>query len=97
MYAKLNRLAKMSLPTGVGIMTGPVMSITIGDWFINEICVIESLDFAIDIEHPWEINIESDKGVGELPQIVKVSVGLKVIGNTVMNQDYTVFGTTIIK
>ena len=63
---------------------------------INEICNITSLDFQIDQEYPWEINVEKDRfDVGELPQIVKVSLGLNVIGNTPMNDNYKIFGTSI--
>lgn len=95
-YHKLERLTKFSLPTGIGIMRGPVVTVTVGDWFVNELCVIESLDFQIDQEYPWEINVEKDTvDVGELPQIVKVSLGLKVIGNTPMNDNYAIFGTSI--
>jgi len=95
-YTKLERLAKMALPTGVGVMIAPMVEITVGDWFIGETCNIISLDFDIDPEHTWEINIEEDlKTVGELPHIVKVSVGLNVIGNTVMNNSYKIFGTNI--
>lgn len=95
-YHKIEKLTKFSLPTGIGIMRAPIVMITVGDWFVNELCVINSLDFTIDQEYPWEINVEKNTSeIAELPQIVKVTLGLNVIGNTPINDSYAIFGTSI--
>lgn len=96
MYKKLQFLAKLTLPTGLGAMTGPVMEFTIGDLVENELCHLTSLSFDIEPDYSWEVNLEGN--FVELPHIIKVSMGIYIIGNTVMNTDsYQIFGTAANK
>lgn len=93
MYKKLNRLTKMVMPIGTGIMVGPMIKATIGDYLIDTPALITSLDFNIEKDYPWEINLEQDETtVGELPQIIKVSMGLRIIGKGALEvNSYTPF------
>lgn len=93
MYSKLEGLAQLTMPTNTGIMVAPFMEFNIGSWFENEIGHITTLDYSIDIDYPWEINLQGD--FLEMPHIIKVSMGIFIIGRTSMETNaYSIFGTT---
>lgn len=95
MYQKLNLLAKLALPQGTGTMIAPLVGFTLGDWFVDELCHLTSLSFDIDPDYPWEVNVEKNLSgdVAELPQVVKVSMGIYIIGNNNMEiSNYNIFG-----
>jgi len=94
-YSKLQKLAKLTMPVGIGVMNAPIFKLTLGDWFKEEICHLNSLTYTVETEYPWEVNIEESNDVGELPHYVKVSMGIYIIGKTVMNTNYNVFGDKI--
>lgn len=90
MYAKLNELNNMVLPDKVGLMVAPFIKFTLGDYFVNIPAYITSLRYEILDEFPWEINIDDGK-LGELPQYIQVTIGLKIVGNespTAANQSF---------
>jgi len=96
MYQKLQELAKFTMPENVGLMVAPVLELYLGDWFSGEKCHITSLGYGIETEYPWEINIENSEDVGELPHIIKVTMGIYIIGNRSMTStDYAVFGKPV--
>jgi hypothetical protein len=84
-WRKLNALAGYTAPDyGVrGIAyTGPWMRVTIGDLYYQQAAIITSLSYTLnDSDTTWEINIENDPDMMQLPQKVTVSMGLTLIGN----------------
>jgi hypothetical protein len=96
MYAKLQKLVNLTMPTDVGVMVGPTFEFTLGDYFDKEICHISSLTFSVEDEYPWEVNIEKSTQIAVVPHIIKVSLGIYIIGNKVMTTTaYKPFGTAI--
>jgi hypothetical protein len=84
-YRKLNALAGYTTPdysgTNIGFK-GPWMRITVGDLYNQMPVIISSLSYTLgDTDSPWEINIEDDKNMMQVPLMVKVSIGFNVIGN----------------
>lgn len=84
-YRKLNALAGFTAPDYSGNtigLTGPWMRITIGDLFNQVPVVISSLSYTFgDSESPWEINIENDGSMMQVPYKVQVSVSFSVISD----------------
>jgi hypothetical protein len=79
-WRKLNYLASWTAPryTG-GSMKGPYLRMTMGNLFQETPCFISSLNFTVDAETPWEINIENDADMLQLPHGVNVSIGLTML------------------
>jgi len=79
MYRKLNYLASNLAPdySEVGYMRGPLVSLTIGGYFYEQVGFITGLSFEMDENTPWEIGIDAkgdkDKSVKELAHIIKVT------------------------
>lgn len=79
MYKKLNYLASQLAPdySEFGYMRGPLIQLTIGGYFYEQVGYLTSLAYDIPEESPWEIGIdekgEYDSSVKELPHIIKVS------------------------
>jgi hypothetical protein len=93
MYKKLNALSKMTIPdiSGNGLMISPFIRFQLGD-YIKDVGHITSLTFDIDTEYPWEINIENDDCVAEVPQIIKVSMNIFIVGEQQINyKNYDAF------
>ena len=82
-YRKLNALAGYTAPTYVAnsiALEAPWMRITIGDLYVQTPVVLSSLGFTYDIEStPWEINIEQDKEMMQVPRKISVSCGFNLI------------------
>jgi len=82
LYNKLNKLVSNTAPDLIrigSVMRGPMMRLTIGDYIFREYGFINSLDINIDENTTWEINLENDKSIGELPHILNVNVGYTLI------------------
>ena len=85
MYKKLNYLASTLAPTYTksGYMAGNLSQMTIGGYLYEQPGFIESLNFDIPQESPWEIGIdttgETDSTVKELPHIINVNLKFKPI------------------
>jgi hypothetical protein len=79
MYKKLNYLASQLAPdySKFGYMRGPLIQLTVGGYFYEQVGILNNLTFDITEETPWEIGIDDtgdyDPSVKELPHIIKVS------------------------
>jgi len=90
MYTKLNYL--QSVMTGdyskSGYMAGNIINMTVGGYFWETPCVINSMNITIPGESPWEIGVADDtsqqgynpgqsipteKGVKEMPHVIQVT------------------------
>lgn len=82
-WRKLNALAGYTAPEYDPqsiAMIAPFMRITIGDLFVQQAVIITSLTFTLhDTDTNWEINIENDKTMMQVPHKVAVSLGLTPI------------------
>jgi hypothetical protein len=75
MYFKLNRLAQKSAPTySGGLPQGPMNRITVGDYFKNQLCFINSVGYTMNEQSPWDI----DPG-RQLPYYIDVEIGGDII------------------
>lgn len=82
-YRKLNALAGYTAPTydtdSIGLI-GPWMRITIGDLLVQQPVIMDSLSLQLsDADTPWEINIENDPEMKQVPKKIGVTMQLKVI------------------
>jgi hypothetical protein len=88
MYQKLNFLASSLAPdySAGGYMRGNLAVITIGGYLFDQPGIINSINYSVPTESPWEIGINDgkddpvagtkygyDKDVKELPHIIKVT------------------------
>ena len=82
MYQKLNFLASSLAPdySAKGYMRGNLAVITIGGYLFDQPGIINSINYSVPTESPWEIgindsvtNFDSDHTVKELPHIIKVT------------------------
>lgn len=83
-WRKLNALAGYTAPnyTNTIALEGPWMRLTVGDLFFQTPVVMNSLSYTLtDDETTWEINIEDDPTMMQVPKKVSVSCGFNVIGN----------------
>jgi hypothetical protein len=91
MYKKLNHLVSQvypdyshgsTAPSGAGsVMRAPIIKLTLGDYMYRVPGFLENVNLTIPQNVPWEINLEEDKDMGQLPQVVEVSVSFKPIMN----------------
>jgi hypothetical protein len=89
-WRKLNALAGYTAPkydkNNIG-MIAPWIRITIGDIFYQQAAVISSLQYTYyDAETPWEINIENDPEMMQVPMRVDVSLSLKIVTDSLPQQ-----------
>ena len=82
-WRKLNALAGYTAPTydvnSIGII-GPWLRITVGDLLVQQPVIIESLSYTLnDDQTTWEINIEQDPEMKQVPIKISVTLQLKVI------------------
>ena len=80
-WRKLNALAGFTAPEYIDsiAMKGPWMRITIGDLFVQQPVVLNSLSYTYDMDAPWEINIEADPTMMQVPLKIDVQCGFNVI------------------
>ena len=83
MWRKINGLTSYTMPTynTGGRMIGPFMRITIGNLFQNSPGFIETLSVSIPDEATWEINLENDKDMLQLPMMAEISVTFKILAD----------------
>ena len=95
MWRKLNYLATYTMPTynsGAPTYRGNFLRITIGDLFISQPVFITSLTYTLaDQETTWEINIEEDNNMKQVPQKVEVQMGLQFIGDQIPKKDMSAY------
>jgi hypothetical protein len=83
MYSKLNYLASSMAPTYTpeGYMAGNIVVITIGEYIYEQYAIINSLNYKIPEESPWEITIGQGSNLDELPHYIDVSLKFKPLHN----------------
>jgi hypothetical protein len=82
LYNKLNLLLGQVYPDyspNQGIMRAPVVRVTIGDYLYRVPGFIESINLTVDNNTPWEINLDGNKDLAQLPQVVDVAVTFRPI------------------
>lgn len=82
-YRKLNALAGYTAPTynpeSIS-MEGPWMRLTVGDLLVQQPVVLTSLSYTYDVgDAPWEINIENDPNMMQVPFQISVQMQFNVI------------------
>ena len=83
MWRKLNFLASYTMPDFIGgYAAGPFMRLTLGDLFHKCPGFIESLSYTVPDDTPWDIGDDSvnNEDAKQLPTMIDVSVGYKIIG-----------------
>ena len=82
-YRKLNALASYTAPkygTSTLAMKGPWMRMTLGDLLVQQPIVLTSVGYTFqDQETTWEINIEEDPTMMQVPHKVAVQLGMHII------------------
>lgn len=83
-YRKLNALAGYTAPTydpNSIAMIAPWMRLTIGDLYVQTPVVMTSLGYTYAMDASWEINIERDTQMMQVPKKISVSCGFNVISD----------------
>lgn len=83
-YRKLNALAGYTAPTynPTSIaMEGPWMRLTIGDLYRQQPVVLTSLSYTFAVDAPWEINIEDDPTMMQVPLKIGVQCSFNMISD----------------
>jgi len=81
-YRKLNALAGYTAPTydpSSITMEAPWMRLTIGDLFYQQPAIINALSYTYAMDAPWEINIEDDPNMMQVPMKISVQCGFNLI------------------
>ncbi len=82
-YRKLNALAGYTAPTYNPesiAMEAPWMRLTIGDLLVQQPVVLSSVSYTYDVgDAPWEINIENDPNMMQVPFKISVQMQFNVI------------------
>jgi hypothetical protein len=89
MYQKLNYLMSNLMPDYGGDITmrGPLVKMTVGNWIDGQDGIINSLNYTIPNDSPWEIAIGDEELI--LPHIVEVSMTFTPIGSQTRANNYT--------
>jgi len=83
-YRKLNALAGYTAPTynpDSIAMEGPWMRITIGDLYRQQPVVLTSLSYTFAVDAPWEINIENDDEMMQVPLKIGVQCSFNMVSD----------------
>jgi len=79
-WRKLNYLASWTAPKyGGDRFTNPMIRITLGNLFQQTPCFINGLTYTVDENTPWEINLENDPNMMQVPHGVNASIQLTMI------------------
>ena len=100
LYNKLNMLMGQVYPDyspTQGIMRSSLVRVTIGDYLYRVPGFLESVNFTIGDNTPWEINLEDDRSgnIAQLPQVVDVSVSFKPILDVLPRRANTISTTAV--
>jgi hypothetical protein len=80
MWRKLNYLSSWTAPNySSGVMRGGYIRFTLGNMFQETPCFISGLTISTDTDTPWEINLENDEEMLQLPHGVNVSMQLTML------------------
>jgi hypothetical protein len=83
-WRKLNALAGYTSPTYDPesiAMIAPWMRLTVGDVFVQAPVVLTSISYDFAMDAPWEINIEDDPTMMQVPLKIGVSLNFNMIGD----------------
>jgi hypothetical protein len=83
-YRKLNALAGYTAPTYNTksiAMEGPWMRLTIGDLYRQQPVVLTSLSYTFAVDAPWEINIEDDDEMMQVPLKIGVQCSFNMVSD----------------
>ena len=93
MWRKVNYLMSLCYPhvnESTGQMVGPVVGLTLGDWFQDEPGFFDSVNITVDTSSPWEVNFEDQRfnagNIGEQLLDSALKGGLKGAINTGLNK-----------
>ena len=89
-YRKLNALAAFTSPIYNEesiAMEAPWMRLTIGDLFRQQPVVMSSLSYEYAFDAPWEINIEDDKEMMQVPLKISVQCQFNMITDYLPNKN----------
>jgi hypothetical protein len=81
-WRKLNALAGYTAPEYSAdsiALIAPWIRFTVGDLFIQQPAVIKSLGYTYDMDASWEINVEDDPEMMQVPFKVDVNMSLSVL------------------
>jgi len=85
MYQKLNFLMGNLMPdyNSQGLMRGPMVKMTVGNWIDGQDGVLNSLSYTVPQDSPWEIGLRVNNGIEPLilPHILDVSMTFTPIGS----------------
>lgn len=93
-YRKLNALAGYTAPTYNAksiAMQAPWMRITIGDLFVQQPVTLTSLSYTFATDAPWEINIEDDSTMMQVPLKIGVQCSFNMITDYLPKQKGTFY------
>ncbi|HCT51144.1 MAG TPA: hypothetical protein DF712_01670 [Balneola sp.] len=81
-WRKLNFLASYTAPEYLdnGQMKAPFTRLTMGDIFYNEPGFLNSLTYTYE-DNGWDINLEQDQKMYQVPMVIKVNVAFTPVGN----------------
>lgn len=80
-YAKANLLASATMPSydAKGTwMRGTFMRMTVGTYFDDQPCLLNSVGISVDVNVPWEIDLDGTVGM-EVPHVLNVSLDFTVL------------------
>lgn len=85
-YRKLNALASYTAPIydmDTIAMKGPWMRLTVGDIHNQQPIVLTSVTYTYGFDASWEINIEDDKEMMQVPMKVSVNCQFNIVANDI--------------
>jgi hypothetical protein len=84
-YQKLNFLMSNAMPDySNNLMRGPLTRLTVGNWIDSQLGILNSVQFKVPQDSPWEIAIDEPEGGAKLlilPHIVEVTLSFTPIGS----------------
>jgi len=83
-YRKLNALAGYTAPTYNTksiVMEAPWMRLTIGDLYHQQPVVLTSLSYTFAFDAPWEINLENDPDMMQVPLKIGVQCSFNMVSD----------------
>lgn len=83
-WRKLNALAGYTAPTYDAesiSMIAPWMRMTVGDLFVQAPVTLTSVQYQFGMDAPWEINIEEDPAMMQVPLKISVQLSFNMVGD----------------
>jgi hypothetical protein len=87
MYSKLNYLMGNLMPdyTKSGLMRGPIIRMTVGNWIDGQAGILNSLSYNVPQDSPWEIALTGENLI--LPHVVEVNMTFTPIGSQTKSEN----------